>query len=93
MPKINSLAFATVLAIVAASFWFKANLSETAAHAWHEPVNSVPMDDRQLKADMKLMPLPKADGMTFVFSDTECAMDAIEATSALCTTGVTGGHW
>ena len=61
MSKIVSLMFASTLTIVSAGLWLKMNVTESAAFARHQPVNSVPMSDVRLKTDIKLKPLQRLD--------------------------------
>jgi hypothetical protein len=71
MSKILSLAFAAVLTIVAAGFWLKSSVSETAAHARLEPAKGLSMYDHHFKGDLKSLPSQQMDDKSFVFTEHE----------------------
>lgn len=71
MSKIVSVAFAAVLTIVAAGFWLKSSVSETAARARSEPVKGLSLVDRDLMPGLKSLPVQQMDDKSFVFAEHE----------------------
>lgn len=66
MPKIISLTFAAVLTVVAASFWFKSSVPQTAAS---DRVQTTSVDDLQRKANVKSMPIQIVDDRSLEFTN------------------------
>jgi len=69
MAKIFSLVFAAALTIVAASFWLKPGVSETAASTRPNPAAMVSLSELHRNADVKSMPIQNVDDKSFVFTD------------------------
>jgi hypothetical protein len=70
MYKIISLVLASVLTIVAAGFWLKSSVSETAAGS-RPAAQGLSVDDIHRKANVKSLPIQKVADMSFVFTESE----------------------
>ena len=71
MSKIITLVLASVLAIVAAGFWLKSSVSETAAGSRSTAANGLSVDDIHRKVDVKSLSVQKVDDKSFVFAESE----------------------
>jgi len=65
MQKIISLTFATLLTLVAVSFWFKPSVSQTVTS---DRVQTISVSELHRNADMKSMPIQAVDDKSVEFT-------------------------
>jgi hypothetical protein len=71
MSKIISLVLASVLTIVAAGFWLKSSVSETAAGSPLAAAQGLSVDDIHRKANVESLSAQKVVDRSFVFIESE----------------------